>query len=290
MFRRVLLIVLIAAMTVAFTACAVEIEDLGGMVSGAVKEYNESVDLSDKYKSDEPIEVNLDLIAAKAILGSTDEKLVDARFLYSSEAFKPEFTVKDDEISITGKADKYNTKKLMNQWEVKLTDRIPLKVKLDAEVSDLKLNFSKMAVNDLDVSLDASTANLYFDEPNSEKIEKLELDANASNGSLYNLGNSGFEKLDIKSTASKMNIDLTGKYERNGEARIEANASTLKLKLPEGLGVRIVIDQYELSTVKINNDNILSRSDREFVTKNYEAADKTLVVYVDLNVTTLTIE
>lgn len=290
MFKRMLLAAAIVALTISLTACVVELEELGGMVSGAVKEYTESVELSDSHKSDEPIEVDLDLKAAKAIFSSTSEKLVDARFLYGSKALKPELVIRDDEIIINSAEIRSGLKKSMNQWEVKLTDQIPLEMKLEADIADIRLNLSEMLMRELDMSLDASTAKIYFDKQNKETIKRLKLYANASSVNIYGGGNSNFEKLDMEANASKINADLTGEYKQDSEVVIDASASTVRLRLPQNIGVRIVLDKYELSTVNIKNGNILSRSDKEYVTKNYKEAECKLEIYVDLNVTTLTIE
>jgi len=147
-----------------------------------------------------------------------------------------------------------------------------------------------MMVDSMDAKLSASSAKLYFDEPNKETLDKFKLDAAASSVDIYGAGNIDFEVMDIDADASKITVDLTGKNKRDGEVRINADASTVKLKLPENVGIRIVMDKYEISSVRINNSEILSRSDKEYVSKNYEDTERTLKIYADLNVTTLTIE
>lgn len=290
MFRKIILTVLSATMVLSLTACVLEFDNAGSMVSGAIKEYKETVDLGTKYQSGQPMALNLDMKMAKAVIDSTDEKLADVKFSYTQEALKPEFVVKADEISIRNKLEGFNFSKPVNQWDVKVTDKLPLDVELRADASDIKLNMSHMLVSDIDAILNASSAKIYFDKPNKELINKFKLDADASSANIYGAGNIGFETLDISANASKIAVDLTGENERDGEVRIDANASAIKLKLPENVGIRIIIDKYEISSVNINNNKMLSRSEKEYVSKNYENAERTLKIYADLNVTTLTIE
>jgi hypothetical protein len=147
-----------------------------------------------------------------------------------------------------------------------------------------------MIINKLNAQLNASSAKLYFDEPNKGSVDKLRISANASDVAIYNGGNIGFEVLAVDANASKLLMELSGESRQESEVRIDADASTVRLKLPEDIGVRIVIDKYELSSVKINNDRLLSRSEKEYVTRDYNKAGKTVKIYVDMNVTTLNIE
>ncbi len=290
MFRKLIPAALIAASVLSLTACVLEFDNAGSMVSGAMKEYKETIEMSDKYRKGQPMELNLDMKMAKAKIGSTEDKLADVKFSYSTEALKPEFIVKEDEISIKNKLEGYSFKKPVNKWDVKLTDKLPMKMELTADASDVEMDMSNMLISSIDAVLNASSAKLYFDEPNKELLNKFRLDSDASSVNIYGAGNLGFETLDINADASKLVVDLTGDNERDGEVRIDANASTVKLKLPDNVGIRIVIDKYEISSVNINNSKILSRSEKEYVSNNYENAEGTLRIYADLNVTTLTIE
>jgi len=290
MFRKIIPTVVASAMVLSLTACVLEFDNAGSMVSGALKEYKETVDMSNKYQSGQTIELNLDMKMAKAVIDSTEDKLADVKFSYNSEALRPEFAVKTDEISIRNKLEGYSFSKPVNRWDVKLTDKLPMEMELRADASDVKLDMSHMLISGIDAVLNASSAKIYFDEPNKELLNKFKLDADASSINIYGAGNIGFETLDIGTNASKIVVDLTGDNERDGEVRIDANASAVKLRLPENVGIRIVIDKYEISSVNINNSKILSRSEKEYVSKNYENAERTLKIYADLNVTTLTIE
>jgi len=100
MFRKLFLGVLIGAMALSLTSCVLEFESAGSMVAGASKEYEEAVDISDKYQSEQPIELKLNMAMAKTIVNSTEDKLAEVKFLYNAESLKPDFTVNEDEIVI----------------------------------------------------------------------------------------------------------------------------------------------------------------------------------------------
>jgi len=290
MYRRVLLAALAAAVMVLLAACVFEFDNAGGMVAGTLKEHRETVEMSDKYKTGKPMELNLDMDMAKAVLNSTDESLVDVKFSYSSKALKPELKVDEDEIRIRNRLEGYSFGKAVNNWDVKVTDKLPLEVEVKADASDIRLDMSRMQVNSIDAELNASSARMYFDEQNKVPADKFRLNADASSADIYGAGNLGFDVMEIDADASKLNIDLTGFNEKDGEVRIDANASSVKLRLPEDADIRIVIDNYEISSININNDRILSRSEKEYISKNYGNAVRSLEIYADLNITTLTVE
>ena len=290
MYRRLVPIAAIALLILSLTACVAGFDNAGSIVSGAIKKHQETVELEKKYQTGQPMELLLDMKMAKAKIGSTSDKLAEAEFEYCSEALKPEFRVEDDSISIRNTLDKYTFGKIVNEWKVKVTDKIPLKMELSADASDADLDMGNLKLKRINAQLNESTMKIAFSELNKEPFDKFKLEANASTISIIKAGNVGFEIMDIGSDASTVSVDLTGENKSDKEVRIDAKASTIRLKLPEDVGIRIVIDNYEVSSIKINNNKMLSRSEKEYVSSNYEEAGKTLKIYADLNVTTLFIE
>lgn len=290
MFKRALLVVMAAAAMISFTACVLEFDNAGSMVSGALKEYRETIDMSDKYKAEEPIKLDLEMKMAKGVLDSTEEKLVDARFSYNSEALKPEFKADEDEISIRNSLEGYGLGKAINNWDIKVTDKVPLEVEIRADASEVKLNTGNMQIKSIDAELNASSAKMYFEEQSKINTDKFKLSADASSVDIYGAGNLNFDAMDIDADASKVVFDLSGFSKKNGKVRIDADASSVKLRLPEDVDIRIVIDRYEISSVNINNDRILSRSEKEYISQDYGNASRSIEIFADLNVTSLTID
>lgn len=290
MFKRALLVVMAAAAMISFTACVLEFDNAGSMVSGALKEYRETIDMSDKYKAEEPLKLDLEMKMAKGVLDSTEEKLVDARFSYNSEALKPEFKADEDEISIRNSLEGYGLGKAINNWDIKVTDKVPLEVEIRADASEVKLNTGNMQIKSIDAELNASSAKMYFEEQSKINTGKFKLSADASSVDIYGAGNLSFDAMDIDVDASKVAFDLSGFSKKNGKVRIDADASSVKLRLPEDVDIRIVIDRYEISSVNINNDRILSRSEKEYISQDYGNASRSIEIFADLNVTSLTID
>lgn len=290
MCKRVLLMMQAALMVLLATACIADLDNAGGIVIGAVREYKETVDMSGENRGGQPLKLDIDMKLAEAVIEGTEDKLAEVEFKYNSDALRPEFKATGEEIRIKNKLEKFNFGKPVNKWNVGITGKLPLEVKLKADNSKARLDMGSMLISRMDAVFSASDVKLYFDELNEEPLDKFNLDLTAGSTEIYGAGNIGFEVLDINADGSKITIDFAGESKSSGEVRINADASAVKLKLPEDIGVRIIIDKYEISSVRVNNGAILSRSEKEYVSRDYKAAGRTLDIYADLNVTTLTIE
>ncbi|HWQ30990.1 MAG TPA: hypothetical protein VN549_08365, partial [Negativicutes bacterium] len=180
MHRRLIPIAAIAVLVLSLTACVMEFDNAGTIVSGAVKKYSETVELQDKYQTGQPIQLKLEMKMAKAKIGSTGDKLAEAEFEYGSDALKPEFKAEEDRISIRNTLDKYSFGKIVNDWKVKVTDKVPLEVELTADASDADIDMGGMLLKKMNAQVNASSMKIDFSEPNKESLDKFRLDADAS--------------------------------------------------------------------------------------------------------------
>jgi hypothetical protein len=196
MYRKIFLAILTALLAISLTACVIELENAESMLIGISKEYEESVYLSDRQDIESPIKLKLDMKMAKAVIGSTEDKLADVKFTYRPEALKPEFRVEGDEISIRNSFKGNIPGKTVNKWEVKLTEKFPIEVDLKADASDLKFDMGKIMVDGMNGEFNASSAKLYFDEIDKVQQGSFNIKGNASNIDIYGAGSYGAETLD----------------------------------------------------------------------------------------------
>lgn len=290
MYRNVLIISLCILITVAAGGCVMEFDGAAGMVSGIVKEYKEVVELDSDQLEGESVKADLEMKVAKVTVDRSADKLLDAKFQYNAEVLKPEVEAKRDKLQILNRNARIDRNKPVNRWDVRLSDQVPFEMNMSAEASDVNMILGGMKIQEVDAALKASSMRLDFDRPNQIEMEKLKLDLKAGSADLYAMGNSRFRRLDIDSDASRLFLDLSGQNDLDGEVRIEAKASTVKLKLPEDAGISIIIDRFDISTVRLENSQILSRNEREYVSKNYESAKTKLKIIIDMKMTTLTVE
>lgn len=290
MRRNALIASLCILIAVAASGCVMEFDGAAGMVSGIVKEYKEAVELDRDQLEVKTMKADLEMKAAKVTIDQSADKLLDAKFQYNADSLKPEVEVKKDKLQISNRNARIGMNKPVNRWDVLLTDQVPFEMNVRAEASDVNMILGDMKIQELDAALKASSIRLDFDKPNRIDMKKLKLDLKAGNAGLYAVGNSRFQRLDIDADASKLFVDLSGQNDQDGEVRIEANASTVKLKLPEDVGVSIIIDRFDISTVRLGNDQILSRNEKEYVSKNYGSAKTNLKIIIDMKMTTLTVE
>ncbi len=290
MRRYIMILCLLTAITIAAAGCVIEFDGAAGMISGIIKEHKEVMEL-DAYTFDgKPVKADLEMKAAKAIVVKSEDKLLDAAFQFNTESLKPEVTMKRDKLQIQNGRLQLGAGKPVNRWNVKLSDQIPLEMNLTAEASDVNMKLGDMSIPEMDAALKASAFRLDFDRPNRMEMERLKLDIKAGSADLYGMGNSRSKRLDIDADASKLYIDLSGQNETDSTLKIGANASAIKLKLPENAGVSIIIDRFDISTVRVENDQLLSRNEKEYISRNYGSAKTHVRIIIDAKMTTVTLE
>jgi hypothetical protein len=70
-------------------------------------------------------------------------------------------------------------------------------------------------------------------------MERLELKAGAARFVASGLGNARFEELDFKGGVGEVDLDFGGEWSSSASANLEMGLGSLKLVVPEELGVRI---------------------------------------------------
>lgn len=287
LFKVGLAVALLAMLAAyALSGCTFDLKNAGSMASGNTKGFSQSVDMQGKY---DEIRAEMDMFSANVSIDDTGSKLVDGNFKYSSEKLKPEFKVNGNSIEIKNERTDQKLIKPVNHWSVKLTDKAPVDFGITAAASQGRFDLSDIAVKNFELEADASSIKLYKDNPNVCELKRLDITTNAGDYELNGLGNMDFSRVDIDSKASRYMVDLSGEYKRDGVVRLKADASTMKLRVPDNVGVRIIVEKTNISTIIVENKDIVKYSSDGYQSRDYDGSDIKLTIYLDLNVTTVNI-
>lgn len=287
LFRVGLTVALLAVLAAyALAGCTFDLKNAGSMASGNTKGFSQSVDMQGKY---DEIRAEMDMFSANVSIDDTGSKLVDGNFKYSSEKLKPEFKVNGNSIEIKNERTDQKLVKPVNHWSVKLTDKAPVDFEITAAASQGRFDLSDIAVKNFELEADASSIKLYKDNPNACELKRLDITTNAGDYELNGLGNLDFSRVDINSKASRYMVDLSGEYKRDGVVRLKADASTVKLRVPDNVGVRVLVENTNISTIIVENKDIVKYSSDGYQSRDYDESDIKLTIYLDLNVTTVNI-
>lgn len=150
-----------------------------------------------------------------------------------------------------------------------------LKLLVGAASADLDLG--GLSLHSLEFATGASETDISFDTPNRVRMERLSLRAGAAEFEAHDLGNARFDRLEFDGAIGDVLLDLSGEWEANATAAIKMGIGELTIRVPRGIGVRI-----ERSSVLISLDAPgFERTDRTYVTPNWDTADIRLEIQLE---------
>lgn len=128
---------------------------------GALRSESRSVDLGDA--SSVRVEINFGAGSLKLTGGA--EKLLEADFTYNVARLKPvvgyangTLVVRQPEVK--GLPDLWDITDFRNEWGLRLSDKVPMDLKVDAGAGDSNLQLAGLSLTGLDISLGAGTYTL----------------------------------------------------------------------------------------------------------------------------------
>ena len=132
------------------------------VVSGEVKEESISIK-KDKAKE---LDVELNLSVGELTLSKGAEDWVEGSIKYGKKKLKPEVIYNrkgnKGEVIIKQKSlNSFNNSNVKNEWNLELTDNVPMNLSVDSGVSSTELDLQGLMLEKLDI--DAGVGDLYVD-------------------------------------------------------------------------------------------------------------------------------
>lgn len=274
------IIFIIVAMMLSTMACSFTV-NIPSIKTGPEKtvEINEPLP-----SSDNPIEVELNVGAAKLNVSGGAKDLVNGTVTYNVPDWVPEVTFSDDrlvigqkETNITG----FPSEQLINKWDIQLTNKIPLDININAGAYQGDLELGGMNITNLKINDGASDTKVSFATPNNGTMDKLDYSSGASTVELTGLGNANFEKMQFSAGAGSYTLDFSGELQQDADVNIEAGVSSIKIIIPEGTRAEIVVEG-ELKDVSTRGTWTVESN-----TYSTEGTGKLFKIYVNMNLGSL---
>jgi len=178
------------------------------------------------------------------------------------------------------------TERVRNDWEVWLTEEIPLSLRIEAGAFSGDFDLSGLGLIDLEMRTGAARSTVSFEEPNPQELERIEIETGASEFDILGLGYANFEKMTFKSGLGRYTLDFTGPLTRSAEVRIETGISRVTIIVPESTGTKVVLEE-GVSDTDIYGFRRLE--EKEYVNDAFEEAENTLVIKVRMGLGSLTL-
>lgn len=221
------------------------------------------------------------------------DTLLDGEFVYNLPELEPEIVYnvqgQQGELLIRHRENRINwdrsTTEMRNEWRLRLTQDVPLSLDIDVGASTGRLELGGLRIVGLDLVAGAADMQVGFEQPNPERLDSLSVHSGAARLDLLNLGNANLQEFSFDGGLGAYTFDFAGQWERSAQARIQAGASQIVLRVPEDIGVRVCPGDLR------NGDyDRLLEADGCYVNELYDRSEIQLDIDLDLGLGKLTVK
>jgi hypothetical protein len=171
-----------------------------------------------------PVSVEIDIGAGELDVSGGSDELLEATFTYNVEELNPEATYSNGKLVVRhddvkeGIGTFLDLDDYRNEWDLRLNEDVPMDISINLGAGRTTLDLGSLALSELDIN--AGAGDIELDLSDSQSLNRLD----------FNMG------------AGELTLDLTGDWQDDLDAAIKGGVGEINLKLPSGVGVRIVVD------------------------------------------------
>lgn len=216
--------------------------------------------------NEEVFEVALDLSLGTIAIGKTEDQgyLFQAEVLIESEKLLPhfEYEAKDrtGHLSVdlrTAKGEKravsipgLSTVK-SSEWILLFGDTVPMDMDVNISAAKAKADFSGLPIRTLQLGCGASHMEVLFNKPNPVEMNRLKIDAGASDLTVRGLAYARAKKIEIDGGGGRFTFDFSGPQEHliGTHADIELGMASAEIILPRGLPVILEVPESWVTSI-----------------------------------------
>lgn len=211
---------------------------------------------------------------------SDDGVLYRMNLRYDEDNFAPVAQIDGDKLRIgtetVGRRVRLGREDRSGNLDLYLSDEVPMALTMEfgAVVADLDLG--GLRLTELDLATGASRTVLEISEPNPERMRDASMDIGAAEFTALGLGNLNTGSLEVDAGVGDITLDFSGDLQRDMDVSIDMGLGSLELRIPEGVGVRLVKDTFLAS---IDTEGLVKRGNA-YRSTDYEDADR----HIDINI------
>lgn len=128
--------------------------------------------------------------------------------------------------------------------DLALAAGLPMALSVELGAADADADFGGLALTSLHYKTGASRSQLRFSRPNLAACSDVSFDVGAAQFTAVGLGNLGCRRMKFDGGVGAVTLDFTGAWRGAAVAEISVALGTVKLRLPQGLGVAIRLDRF----------------------------------------------
>ncbi len=264
----------------AAVACALAL--LGLAPAKAHAQSWRTVTMSRQLAGETKVNVYVRYGAGQLRLDPAEEGLLyRMRLRYDEEAFEPvaEYSGRRLELGVKGlrRGFRIGRDRSAGRMELSLARSVPMALHLELGAVRASLDLGGLALTRLDLSTGASQTRVDVSEPNTERMSRASFEVGAAEFSARHLGNLNAERIEVDAGVGDLVLDFRGQWRGDTRVSVDMGLGSLELRIPEGLGVRIVKDTFLTSW---NPEGLVKRGSA-YYSLNWEEAENRVTVSVD---------
>ncbi len=177
-----------------------------------------------------------------------------------------------------------------NYWYLEFSHKIPISFEIDVGACEADFDFTGLKIDQLDMDLGASSVEVDFQKPNSERISKINIDVGLSELTITGLGNANFDKLSFDGGVGDFTLDFSGDFEHRAYVDINIGLGNLTILMPKDAGVQIKSESSFLSSFSIDKRDFDEVDDDLYESDNFGESEKELIFDIEVGLGSVEVE
>jgi len=272
---------LLTMLLLALNGCVVDVEEALGEFDPAYFSREEPLESTTSLKA----EVNLGLGNLK-VADSDEEMLFELDIEYNGNSDKPEVDFSREGNSARLRVD-LEGKKGSGWWgddnriDLLISPGAGLDARLITGVGENIVDLSELRVETLEIVNGVGSTEIYKDKPNEVECSSVEVTNGIGHLEMTGLGNYAFEDFSFHGGIGESTLDFSGEWKSVGDIQIKVGLGSLKVILPEELGVRIRSSKSFLSNIEMPDFDQIGN---EYLSRNIEDAEKEISINLNTGI------
>ena len=161
-----------------------------------------------------------------------------------------------------------------NRMDLSLSPAVPIDLSLELGAVEADLDLGGMSLTSVDIRAGANDTHVDFKVPNRVAMRSLEVEAGAASVRLSSIANANAALLSVETGVGSVELDFRGTWTRDLAAAVDVSIGTLKLIVPEDVGIRMDVGKV---LARVTAPGLVTR-DGVLVSENWDTARYKLTV------------
>lgn len=200
---------------------------------------------------------------------------------YDEDTFEPRAELEGDRLRLgvenLGRNLRIGGGRSSGEMRLELGTGVPMDLRLDFGAVEADVDLGGLSLTGLHLTTGASDSRVDVSSPNPVLLRHAEMSVGAAGFTARHLGNLNAENISVSAGVGDVTLDFTGEWRRDARVTVGMGLGSLRLRFPEGLGVRLEKDTFLTS---LNSEGMVKRGDA-YYSMNWDEATRRIVVKVD---------